>query len=148
MARHFAVAQHGDLVGEIHDLVQLVRDEDQAFAIVLHLTQRDEKIIDFGWRQDRRRLIEDEQLCIAVQRLEDLGPLAFANGKLPDTRIWVDVQAVPFRYFSEALLHGAHLGHSSFATEPERHVLGDGQGRHQHEMLVDHPDPLADRVGW
>ena len=142
-----AVAQHRDLVADLHDLVELVRDEDESAVVGGELTKRDEEVIDLGRREHRGRLIEDEELGVAVQGLEDLGALSLADRELPDVGVGVDVQSVALRHFGQALAHRSHVGHAASPTESEGDVLGDRQGGDQHEVLVDHADAEIDGIG-
>ena len=94
LAGDVPVTQHGDAVAECQDLVELVGDEDQTAPVGGHLTEGDEELVDLLGRQHRGRLVEDQQLGVAVQRLDDLDPLPLTDGQLPDQRIRVDVEAV------------------------------------------------------
>ena len=98
--------------------MQLVRDEDQPATVVGELAQRGEQIVDLGRGQHRGRLVEHEHLGVAVQRLEDLGALALADGELPDVRVRIDLQAVPLGHLGEALLDRVHVGEAHPAAQP------------------------------
>ena len=68
-----------DPVGDLEDLVQLVADEDDRVALVGEALQDVEDLLRLLRRQDRRRLVEDEDPGLAVERLEDLDPLLPAD---------------------------------------------------------------------
>ena len=42
-----AITQHGDAVGQFHDLVELVGDEDEACALIAQLAHLPEKVVGF-----------------------------------------------------------------------------------------------------
>ncbi len=147
-ADHPAVAQNGDAVADVHHLVQLVRDEDQRMAFLHHAPQRCKQIIDFLRGKDCGWLIEDDQPCAAVQRFHDLHPLLFANGKLPYVGARIHLEAVCARQFPDAARHFIEIQQRlTRRTQPKSYILGDGQGGHQHKMLMDHADPDADGIG-
>src|SRR3546814_19243550 len=79
-----ALAQHGDAVGHRHDLVQLVRDEDDGEALLHHGLQGGEERLDLLRRKHGDRLVEDEEAGAAVERLQDLDALAIAPREVGD----------------------------------------------------------------
>ena len=72
-----------------------------------HLAQRVEQRGRLLGRQDRGRLVEDQDARLAVQRLQDLHPLLLADRQLPDTRPRVDVEAVALAELGDAPLDAA-----------------------------------------
>src|SRR3546814_1739240 len=85
-----ALAQHGDAVGHRHDLVQLVRDEDDGEALRHHGLQGGEERLDLLRRKHGGRLVEDEDAGAAVERLQDLDALALAHREVADEAPGVD----------------------------------------------------------
>ena len=47
---------------------------------------------------------------------------------------------------SKTLTTSLPVGEPSPSTQTERDILGDGECRHEHEVLMDHPDAALDRV--
>ena len=92
------------------DLADLVRDEDEAAAVVDHLVQDAEEVVDLVRRQHGGRLVEDEERDVSIERLDDLDPLALADGELPDDRVRVDVEPVPGGELADAPGHDAEIG--------------------------------------
>ena len=84
-----ALPEHGDPVGDLEHLVQLVGDEDDRLPLRLEGADDREELLRLLRRQDRGRLVEDEDLGAAVERLQDLGPLlhADADGLDPGVRV-------------------------------------------------------------
>ena len=70
--------------------MQLVADEDNPGAFGRHLAQDHKEIVDLLGCQHCRWLVEYKKFRIAIERLDDLDPLAFTNGQLPDFDGWVD----------------------------------------------------------
>ena len=98
--------------------------------------------------QNGRRLVEDQDLCAAHERLEDLDFLLHADRDVHDLGLRFDVQVVFFRVF---LCDGDGLRvvdeQSLARSHAEHHVFRDGQARHEHEMLVHHADPVGNGDG-
>ena len=73
-----------DPVGDLEHLVELVADEDDAVALVREAPQDGEDLLRLLWREHGRRLVEDEDPRLAVERLEDLDPLLPADRQRAD----------------------------------------------------------------
>ena len=142
----FALAQDRDAVRDLHDLVELMGDEEDALALGREVLHDLHELFDLLRGQDRRRLVEDEDLVVAVEHFEDLGALLHADGDILDDGVGVDVQAVFFRQVDDLfprllLLQEAHF----VRLDAEDDVVEDGEAFDQLEVLVDHAD--AERVG-
>ena len=86
--------------------------------------------------------------ALPVEGLEDLDPLLPADRQLADLDVRVDLEPEPLAELDDPParllpVEEDRVGHRLLAEED---VLGDGQDRDQHEVLVDHVDPAADRV--
>jgi hypothetical protein len=73
--------------------MQLVADENDRQPALRHPTQDGEQLLRLGPRQHRRRLIQDQDARIAIQRLQDLHPLPFAHRQITHPRLRVHWQA-------------------------------------------------------
>ena len=98
--------------------------------------------------EDAGGLVEDQRLRAFEQGLEDLDALLQADGEISHDGVGVDVQ---FIVMGQAGKFGAGLGECG-ADEPaalgaEHHVLQNGEGFDQHEVLVHHADAKCDRIG-
>ena len=77
---HGVAASHDrDPVGNREHLVELVRDEDDGLALIGELTYRIEELVDLLGHQNRRRLVEDEDLRPPIEDLDDLDPLSLPH---------------------------------------------------------------------
>ena len=99
-------------------------------------------------REHRGRLVEDQDPRLAVEGLEDLDTLLLPHRQRADLRVRVQLEAEPaassaIRVLASVRSRKTAVGHRLGA---EDHVLGDGQNRDQHEVLVDHADAAGDRV--
>ncbi len=104
-------------------------------------------VVDLLRREDCSGLVEDEQTGASVQSFQDLDALLQADRQVGDALPWVHLQAEPLRQLIDHAagpieIHDAAVGDLA----PEDDVLGDGQRRDEHEMLVDHPDAELDGV--
>ena len=141
------LAHHGDDVGDLADLAQLVGDEDDGLALAAQRSQDAEEVVDLLRRQDGRRLVEDQDVGAPVERLEDLDALSLADAEIADARLRVDLEVV---LPTEARQLGAGPRHPGpepkAALDAEHDVLQHRERLHQHEVLVHHADPRRQRV--
>ncbi len=93
-AGDLAVAQHRDAVGDREHLAELVGDEDDRLALVDEAADDGEELVDLAGRQYGRRLVEDQDVGLAEQRLDEFDPLLLADREVFDLRIGIDTQAV------------------------------------------------------
>ena len=148
LADDLAAPDDRDPVRDLEDLVQLVADEDDAVALGRQAPQDLEDLLRLLRRQHRGRFVEDEDLRVAVERLQDLDPLLPADRQRADLDLRVDFEAEPATEVDDALV--GLLAIEETAADggllAEDDVLGDAQDRDEHEVLMDHADPAADRV--
>ena len=123
-------------------------DEDDAGAVLAQPSQDAEDLTGLLWRQDRGRLVEDEDPRSAVDRLQDLDALLLSERQLVDARAGIDAEAQPLRELADASLRRPHVEDAADAADllPEHDILRHAEDRHEHEVLVDHPDAARDRV--
>ena len=144
---HLAPADHGDAVGDVQHLVQLVADEDQALALVAHHAEGLEQLHDLLRGEHRGGLVEHQDLRAAVQDLQDLHALLQAHGQVLHPRGQVHRQAVAVHDLGDLprrLLQAQHPGGLALLAQDD--VLQHAEGRHQHEVLVHHADAPGDGV--
>ncbi len=146
LAHHGAAPEHRDAVGDGQDLVQLVADEHDRLAVVTQPPQVVEQVLGLGGGQHRRGLVEDQDLHPAVERLQDLDPLLLAHREVLDDRRGVDLETVRAPRARPPWPRTPPRSRIGPPSMPEDDVLGDGEGVHEDEVLVDHPDPECDRV--
>ena len=110
-----ALAHDRDGVGDRHDLAQLVRDEDDRLALVLELPEDAEEVVGLGRRQHAGRLVEDQDLGAAIERLEDFDALLQADRQLLDDGVGIDLEAV---FALEPLQFRARVGDACLRAAP------------------------------
>ena len=88
-------------IGDLQDLIELVRDEDDAEALRRHAAQRPQQTPRLLRREDGGRLIEHEDARPEIEQTQDLDPLLLADGELPDLCSRVDTETVVLAQFSQ-----------------------------------------------
>ena len=115
-------------------------------VLALEHAQHLEQLVGLGRRQHRGRLVEHEDFGAAHQRFQDLDPLLQADRQFADDGVGIDLETVFAPEFGELLADRASaLGEQRPALGAEHHVFEHAQRRHQHEMLENHADAVADR---
>ena len=137
-----AVADDGDLVGDLGDLVELVRDEDRRHPLRLEFEQEVEQRRAVGLVEARGRLVEDQQLDVLGERLGDLDQLLLADADVGDERVRRFLAGPPC---PSARGRGGSISLQSMTPlvgglVAEKDVLGDRELRRERQFLVDDDD--------
>ncbi len=143
--RHLAPSHDADGVGDLHDLAQLVGDQDDRLALVLEAIEDAEQVIGLGRGQHAGGFVEDQDIGLAVKRLQDLDALLVADGQFLDRLVRIDVQLVFGGEFGQEL---ARLGQRWLEKRAflgaEDDILEYGEVLDQLEVLEDHADAGGD----
>ena len=138
---------HGDDVGDLEDLAQLVRDQQNGLALAAERREDPEEMVGLLGRQDGGRLVEDQEIRAPIERLQDLDALPLADAEIRDTRVGVDLEVV---FAPKTLELGACPVHAGAepegAFDSQHDVFQDRERLDQHEVLMHHPDPRGQRV--
>ena len=136
-----AVAENGDVVRHIADLVDLVGDDDGGHALFLELQQQVQQRLGVLLVQGGGGLVQDHQAGVLGQRLGDLGHLLLAHADVLDQRFGRLGQTHHLQ-----ILRGLGVGlvpvdGKLFAPLiAQEHVLPDGHIGDQRQLLVDDDD--------
>ena len=82
----------------------------------LQVLEDAEQVVGLGRGQHAGRLVEDQDVALAVERLQDLHPLLQPDRELADHRVGVDLELV---FLLEPLQLGPRLGERG-AQQPRR----------------------------
>ena len=111
-----------------------------------HASQRREQLLGLAVRQNGRRLVEDQDAGVAIERFQDLDPLPLADREVADACIRVDVEAELAAEGGKATRAGGTVAHQAperlradHDVLEHREVVGEG------EVLVHHADAGVDR---
>ena len=119
-----------------------MRDENDGRAAAFELAHDVQQFVGLLGRQHRRRLIQDEHLGVAHQRLDDFNALLDSHREVLHEGVGIDVEPVAVRDLLDLaagvvqVQEAAGLG----GLGAERHVFRHGEHGHQHEVLVHHAD--------
>ena len=109
--------------------------------------QNPEQVIGLLRREHAGRLVQDQNPCAAVERLQDLHSLLRTHGQRVHPRIGIDQQTVSL---AEPCQLGPGLAGSPrqqrTVFRPQHDVLEHGQSLDQHEMLVHHVHAKPQRI--
>jgi len=136
-----AVAQDGDAVRHLHDLVQLVGNDDGGDAPLLELFDEAQQIFAVFLVERGGRLVEDEELHFLGQRLGDLHQLLLADAEMGHQRARIFVQPHKFKQLSGADDRLVPVDDEApLAFVAEKNVFRYGQPGDEIEFLVDDDD--------
>ena len=91
-AHELAVAQHGDPVADLEDLLQAVGDVDDPPPLGLQGGDDLEQAFQLGGGQHGRRFVEDDDPGLQRQGLGDAHQLLPGDGQVPQERAGIDVR--------------------------------------------------------
>ena len=145
-AHGLAAPEDGHAVGDLHDLVELMGDEDQRISLIFQVHQLFEELGRFLCGKDGGGLVQDQDLGAADESLQDLHLLLHAHGDVHDLGVGIHLQ-IELLGVLLGDLHGlllvdeeaGLLGHHA-----QDHVFRHGEAGDQHEVLVHHADALGD----
>ena len=122
-------------------------DEDDRLPVRFEAVHDREELVRFLRREHGGRLVEDQDVCASIERLQDLDALLLTDGDLADERRRVDDEAEPLRELPHTPLGAPLVEQKPVARlDPEHDVLGDRHHGDEHEVLVHHADPRGDRI--
>ncbi len=138
------VAQHRHPVGQPHDLVELVRDEDDGDTARREPADLLEQRLRLAHRQHGGRLVHDQHPGVAADRLGDLDHLLVGHRQGIDARIGVDVDMQRFEQGARLVVHFAGAEEAAtvdLAAQEDR--IHHPQMLGEVELLVDEDDAHA-----
>src|ERR1700682_4954224 len=90
---HPSASNHRDTVSDLEDLLELVAVEDDRPAVLRKVSQELENLLRLARCKHCGRLIEHEDLSIAIEHLQDLDPLLLADRQRLDPGIRVELKS-------------------------------------------------------
>ncbi|MEY9883995.1 hypothetical protein ABIA43_005529 [Bradyrhizobium sp. USDA 328] len=141
-----AVTQHRDVVGNLGDLVELVRDQDRADALLAEGHQTFEQRGAVGFVEARRRLVQNQHPHPLGQRLCDLDQLLLADAEIGDQRVRRFLEADLRQQFPRTPVDLVAVDHAELRRRMRQEdILRDRHQRNQRQLLMDDDD--AERLG-
>ena len=143
---HLAALEDGDIVGDAHHLAQLVGDEHDRPAGRAQLGHRRQQLIDVGRPEDRRRLVEDQQIRAPMELAEQLEAAEIGDADIAGRPVPRQLPAGPGLETGRRRLDRGEVERASpNRLDAEDEVLGQREIVDDRELLVDHAD--AERPG-
>ena len=143
IADELAVAEDRHTVGERLDLMHFVRDDNDRLSVVAHVAQYGEELVGLLRRENRGRLVKDENVRAAVENLYDLDRLLLGDGHIVDLLRGVDAETVFVADLAD-LCRGCF--EIELAGQTENDIFRRRQHIHELEMLMDHADAVVKGV--
>ena len=123
--------------------MELVRDNNDSFSVRAHIAQHGEEPVRFLWGEHGCRLIENQNVGIAVEHLDNLHRLLLGDGHVIDLLLRVYIKAVAAADVPDFLGGGLHVKR---LLQPEDNILGGSEHIHQLEVLVHHSDAQRESI--
>jgi hypothetical protein len=146
LAHHLSFAQHRHPIAYVHDLVQLMADDDHHMAGASHLAQGPEEVLGLLGGEHGGGFVQNQQIGIIDERLEDFHPLLFTGRQLPHLTIRIDVEAEFFRKGANAPRHPAVGKPEGRIHVSQGDVFCNRMVLHQHKMLMHHTDAPSNGI--
>ena len=137
----FALPKNGAAVGHSHDLRQLMGNEENTLSLIFKAAHDLHQFVDFLRRKHSRRLIEDQDLVVAVQHFQNFNSLLHTYGNVRNIGIRIHLQAILLRQSHHLLTGSVILKETVFCIlHPQNDVIQDRKAFHQLKVLMDHSD--------
>ena len=139
------IAEHGDRLADVEDLLEVVGDVEEGDTGGLHLADLAEQPGDGLSVELGGRLVEHDEPRAAGHGASDLDELALLDGQLTGHRCRIDVHAERLEYGAGATAHRPPRDEPMVGVEEE--VLGDRQRADDGRALVHAGDEPAPALG-
>jgi len=139
------IAEHRHPVGHVHDLVELVGDDDQGLAVCLHIPHDIEEPVRLLGGQHGGGLIQDQDVCAPVEDLDDLHRLLLRHGHVVDLLVGINGKTIFLTDLQDFGGGGLQI-QLALSVQPQDDVFRCGEHVHQLEVLVDHADAAGKGV--
>ena len=146
-AHILAFAQNGDTVGNGHNLVELMGDEEDALAFCGKALHSGHQLVDLLRSENCGGLVENEDVVVAVKHLQNFNALLHTDGDVFDLGVKVNVKTVLLAYLLNLFagflfLQKAHPGGLCAKDD----VIHYGEYIYQLEVLMDHSYSQCSRI--
>ena len=141
-----AVAEDGDRVGDLADLLEPVADEEDGDAALAQPAHGGEEAVDLVGRERGGRLVHDQQPRARRERLRDLEQLPVGDAESAHGRVGADVDRRSPRgcaAVSTRIAPPVDGAEARAGVAPGEDVLGDGQVLEDRRLLVHGDDARA-----
>ncbi len=148
---HPAVTQHRDPVRDGRNLRQAMGNIEDRDAARLQAADDGEERLGLDGRERRRRLVEDDDAVVHLERAGDLHELPLRDRKPRHGPAWLELRPERPHGLRGPAVHGAVVHHEPAPDlPPHEDVAGHREVGRQQDFLVDQHDPASlgvDRPG-
>lgn len=144
-----AVAQGGDPLADLEDLLQTVGDEEDGGALLAQGADDTEEPGHLAAGEGRRRLVHDQDAGVEGERLGDLDDLLVGDGQAARRAVGVEFDTEPLHQGESRRMGGLVVDAAEGAARLAAHedVFGDRKVGEESGLLVDHGDARVPGVG-
>ena len=137
-----AVPHDGDPVAQVEDLVEAVRNEEDAGSLVPEAAGDGEQALHFNTAQGGRRLVHHQHFGVERDGLGDFDDLLVRDGQALGNPCGIDGNAKPFEELARLPDHGclADQAEPALGLAADEDVLRDAEVREERGLLVDDGD--------
>ena len=122
-------------------------NEENRFSLAREPAHNVHEFFNLLRGENRRRLVENQDLVLAVEHLQNLHALLHADGNVLDLLVDIDFQTILFRQFKDATACFLLLNKTKFGRlGAENDIIEDGKDLDQFEVLMHHADPKRIRI--
>ena len=148
MSGHLSQAENHDFICNLHNFIQLMGDQDNAFARITEFYQGLEKLDNFLGSEDCGRLVHNQQVSSQIQSFQNFYPLLNTDRNILYQSFGRNLQ---FILFAKGIYHlfcffDVQQLILFLNRPPQDHILCYRQGRDQGKMLMNHSDSRINGV--
>ena len=131
-------SENGNLVGNFHNLVELMRDNDDGLVVSAHITQNVEKLLRLLRSEHGGRLVKNQNIGAPVKHLDNLDRLLFRDRHLIYLFVKIKLKAITVKNFLNFCRGLFHIKFAVIITEND--VFCRRKDINKLEMLMYHSD--------
>ncbi len=143
-----AVAHHDNLLADLVNLLQMVRNEQERHALGLQAGDMIEELADLAGFEPRGRLVQDNEAAALSEGAGDLEKLALPHGQFAGALVGIHVEPPDLKRIAG---QPPDLAPADRSEAPSRlivdeQIFSDRQVRDDRRLLVDAGDPRPPRI--
>ena len=140
-AHELAIAHNCDAVRNFHNLVEFMRNKHNRMSGLFEIIENFKQLLCFLRRQNARRLVKNDDVCAAAERLDNLHALRLADADLVDLLIQLDIHVIGFYVLADLFSCCLPVNCQSLGRlKAENDVFQYRQFVDQHKLLMHHAD--------
>ena len=149
-AHVLAATNNGALVSRRHNLFKLVSNNNNGFTFAYQVMHDLNKLLNFLRRKNCRRLIKNQNLCAAIQGLQDLNTLLHTNRNVFNLGVRVYVKAVFLNNLQDLLASSLWIKDATSLGDlvAQNNIFCNSKVLNQHKVLVNHTNAVSDSIVW